>query len=268
MHDDVAVAAVAAGLLWLGREPDYFDWPPSTGLVAGAPPPASSWPAFLESTFFESTLRRLGLRKDDGQVFDERFARGRPVTEAERIAIVKALVRDLPVALSQDLDLQEARILRRTALARGGIGGSGSWSSFEVVLEDRGGEWRERASWWLGISCGVDQKGLANLVYVKKGCDRCHSLDGSPGTGPTFLGLWGTRRTLEDGSTVLAVAAYVRRAILDPGAEVVAGHRPSMPPFVGRVKDAEIDALTWLLRSLAGEESEIVEYGPKAPRDG
>ena len=55
------------------------------------------------------------------------------------------------------------------------------------------------------------------------GCVGCHSIDGSPSVGPTWLGLFGREEALTDGSTVTADEQYLLRSILEPSAQVVEG---------------------------------------------
>ena len=62
------------------------------------------------------------------------------------------------------------------------------------------------------------------------GCTACHSVDGSAGTAPTFKGLYGSRRVLADGSTVVADESYIRQSIETPEAKVVKGF-DAMPPL-------------------------------------
>jgi cytochrome c oxidase subunit II len=54
-------------------------------------------------------------------------------------------------------------------------------------------------------------------------CTTCHSLDGQPGIGPTFKGLYGRTEKLRDGSTVTVTDAFIREKILHPEAKRVAG---------------------------------------------
>jgi cytochrome c oxidase subunit II len=54
-------------------------------------------------------------------------------------------------------------------------------------------------------------------------CSTCHSLDGQPGIGPTFKGLYGRTEKLRDGSTVAVNDAFIREKILHPDAKIVAG---------------------------------------------
>jgi cytochrome c2 len=61
-------------------------------------------------------------------------------------------------------------------------------------------------------------------AYRQFACASCHSLDGSEGTGPTFKGLAGSTVTLDGGKRVKATREYLRRAIVDPDAEVAEGY--------------------------------------------
>jgi cytochrome c oxidase subunit II len=54
-------------------------------------------------------------------------------------------------------------------------------------------------------------------------CTTCHSLDGQPGIGPTFKGLYGRTEKLRDGSTVIVNDAFIREKILHPEVKRVAG---------------------------------------------
>ena len=56
---------------------------------------------------------------------------------------------------------------------------------------------------------------------------------------------------LADGKRVLADDAYLRESILNPMAKVVRGFQPVMPPFQGRVNDAQLGQLLAYLKSLA-----------------
>lgn len=62
------------------------------------------------------------------------------------------------------------------------------------------------------------------------GCVACHSLDGSPGVGPTWQGLYERQEQLTDGSTVTADDDYIIRSILNPNEQIVAGYNPNLMP--------------------------------------
>ena len=61
------------------------------------------------------------------------------------------------------------------------------------------------------------------------GCNGCHSVDGTVGAGPTWLGLFGTEEQLVDGSTVTVDGDYIRKSILNPSIQLADGFVDSMP---------------------------------------
>lgn len=65
---------------------------------------------------------------------------------------------------------------------------------------------------------------------------------------PTLVGLWETQVALSDGSTVIADAEYVRRSIVNPPADIVAGWEPRMPFFP--LDQDDVDTLVEYVRSL------------------
>jgi cytochrome c oxidase subunit 2 len=83
------------------------------------------------------------------------------------------------------------------------------------------------------------------------GCLACHSTDGSTLVGPTWKGLFGSTRTLADGTTVQADEAYLRTAILDPGAQLVQGFPDVMPKDFGeRLTEEQVQDLIEYIKSL------------------
>lgn len=88
-------------------------------------------------------------------------------------------------------------------------------------------------------------------VYKAKGCDACHTLDGSPKVGPSFQGIWGRTEQLQDGSSVTVDENYVKQSILDPNSQLVAGYPPQMPSFAGQISDEQIDALIEYFKELS-----------------
>ena len=99
---------------------------------------------------------------------------------------------------------------------------------------------------WLA-SAGVDEDTplpeLGAQLYEQQICVTCHSLDGTPGIGPTFAGLYGKTETLDDGSTVVVDDDYLRESIVEPGATVVEGYAPIMSPIYGDLSERELSAL-------------------------
>ncbi len=59
------------------------------------------------------------------------------------------------------------------------------------------------------------------------GCAGCHSVDGEPGIGPTWQGIFGSREELEDGTAATVDADYITESIRTPALKVVKGFGPN-----------------------------------------
>lgn len=78
------------------------------------------------------------------------------------------------------------------------------------------------------------------LWYEQYGCNACHTTDGTASLAPTWLGLFDTERSLDDGSSAVADDAYIRVAIEDPAAQIVADFANIMPAtFVTQFAESE-----------------------------
>jgi cytochrome c oxidase subunit 2 len=86
--------------------------------------------------------------------------------------------------------------------------------------------------------------GAVNLLHAY-GCTGCHSLDGSGAAGPTLLNIYGAERTLADANgtrTVVADEKYLRRAILEPEADLVSGYE-GMPAYKDEMPQKDLDLI-------------------------
>ncbi len=86
-------------------------------------------------------------------------------------------------------------------------------------------------------------------------CVACHKVDGSQGSAPDFVGLWGRTEQLSDGSSITVSGVdgenYLRQSILEPQAKIVAGYAGvNMPSFAGAFADPELEAVLAYLKSL------------------
>lgn len=101
-----------------------------------------------------------------------------------------------------------------------------------------------------GVAAAKSPEELGASLYTNKGCNACHSVDGAPGVGPSFKGLFGKNEALQDGTSVDVDENYLRESILIPQAKIVKGFAPVMPAFKGLLKDEEVDALITYIKTL------------------
>ena len=91
---------------------------------------------------------------------------------------------------------------------------------------------------------------IGEQLVIQYGCNACHSTDGTTLVGPTWLGLYGTEESLDDGTTALVDDDYIKESIQDPNARITAGFTAGlMPPTLG-VKDDEIPHIIEYMKSL------------------
>lgn len=98
-------------------------------------------------------------------------------------------------------------------------------------------------------AAGTDMRvAQGQALALSKGCAACHTVDGSPRVGPTWLGLYGKTETMTDGSTALVDETYLRSFIRNPQAGKVKGFAPIMPRI--DLNDDELSALVSYIQSL------------------
>ena len=89
-------------------------------------------------------------------------------------------------------------------------------------------------------------------IALSSGCAGCHGTDGKGGVGPTWIGLAGSDRELQDGSIVVADDAYLVRAIAEPGADLLADYQLQMPQ--NRLTDDDIADVIACIKDLSPPE--------------
>jgi cytochrome c oxidase subunit 2 len=102
----------------------------------------------------------------------------------------------------------------------------------------------------VGTGVAKSSVDMGKDLYTNKGCNACHSIDGSVGVGPSFKALFGKSEPLQDGTTIEVDENYLRESILIPQTKMVQGYAPVMPSFKGILKDEEVDALVAYIKSL------------------
>jgi cytochrome c oxidase subunit II len=92
---------------------------------------------------------------------------------------------------------------------------------------------------------------LGKMLYEKKGCNQCHTVDGTPRVGPTWKQPdWGKMITLDNGQQVKMDENYVRESILVPTAKARPGFQKGAMPTFDTLRDAEVAGLIAYIKSL------------------
>jgi len=113
-----------------------------------------------------------------------------------------------------------------------------------------------------------DMVALGRRLAESEGCLKCHSVDGSPHIGPTWLDLYRRTTTLADGTTVLADEAYLTESMMDPRAKQVRGFPLTMPSYAGKLGAPETAALVEYIKSLRASVVPAPAGGPVYEQTG
>jgi len=127
------------------------------------------------------------------------------------------------------------------------------WAEIVVLSDPDYRKWIEQQ----GDTSGMRLPELGELVRVQQGCNACHSVDGSPSTGPTWQGVWGTTRNFTDGGSAIMDLNYIRESIIDPKLHILEGFPDQMVSYAGRLGEREIRAIASYMRTLSGDQTEI-----------
>lgn len=102
-----------------------------------------------------------------------------------------------------------------------------------------------------GAAAAPDPVAQGAALVKDNGCVACHATDSKRLVGPGWGGLYNSKVKLVDGTTVSADDAYLREAIRDPNAKIVAGYPAGvMPPYKTLLDDAQVDAIVAYLHTL------------------
>lgn len=101
-------------------------------------------------------------------------------------------------------------------------------------------------------------------LYQQRGCQGCHSVDGSNRTGPTYKDAFGSVRELTTGQKVPIDENYVRESIIYPKAKIAKNYNPVMPSYKGQLSDDDIASIIEYMKTLS---KNVKEEEPKKPAE-
>ena len=92
------------------------------------------------------------------------------------------------------------------------------------------------------------------MVMKKQGCIACHSTDGSKLVGPSFKGLFGSKKLVDVDGTKKEIVAdedYIKNSIFNPNDEIVDGYpKGLMIDYTDKITEEEIKQFIEFIKSL------------------
>jgi len=121
-------------------------------------------------------------------------------------------------------------------------------------------DYQEAKAAMTNIWDGRSLEEVGQILAQRNGCFSCHSTNGTAGTGPSWLGIWGKTEHVSargGGSEDVTVDEnYIRESVFDPGARIVDGFANQMTPFTdSQISDQELSAIIAYIKSLGGGEN-------------
>src|SRR5262249_43996242 len=109
---------------------------------------------------------------------------------------------------------------------------------------------------WARPTGRPDEKGAK--LYKIKGCNSCHTVDGSRLTGPSWKDMYGAPVEFADGTsytaeqmTGTAFANYVRKSATEPAAQIVKGYPNQMTSYQGKINDDELNNIIAYMKTIS-----------------
>jgi len=123
-------------------------------------------------------------------------------------------------------------------------------ATVKVVSQERFDKWVKKAA----TPSDIPLPKLGEKLYKQRGCQSCHSLDGTDKVGPTWKGLYGTtEHEFENGSTVTVDENYLRKSILKSQVRIVKGYQNVMPSYSG-LSERQVSALVEFIKQQSDKE--------------
>lgn len=126
---------------------------------------------------------------------------------------------------------------------------SGMLGTVRIIEEDEYTDWLANLEATGNIP---DPEGLA--IAKANSCFSCHSMDGKKLVGPSFKGIYGSKKVvIEDGEEVEITVddAYITRSIVDPNGQIVKGfNKGLMQSYEGTISEEDIQKIVEYLRTV------------------
>jgi cytochrome c oxidase subunit II len=127
-----------------------------------------------------------------------------------------------------------------------GQGHSTMRSHVIVQTQDDFNAWLKSAS-----NLNLPPPEMGKYIWQTRGCNQCHSTDGTPGRAPTWKDVFGSTITFKDGTSQVADEDYLHGVIEHPNSKPIPGFDPIMPPTAGLLSDKDIDNVIAYIKTLS-----------------
>jgi cytochrome c oxidase subunit 2 len=117
----------------------------------------------------------------------------------------------------------------------------------KVVSKREYAEWLETGT---SLADNMPPEQYGAKLFQSRACYTCHSIKGESSVGPHLNGIFGEQAVMTGGKQFIVDENYIRKSLLEPQADVVAGYQPVMPTYQGILKDRDVDALIAYIKSL------------------
>jgi cytochrome c oxidase subunit 2 len=127
-------------------------------------------------------------------------------------------------------------------------------STVNVMSQDKFKTWYAESAKPVTVSGNAAPGAVGEAIMKAQGCFACHTPDGTKLIGPSYLNLYGEQQVVIRGGqevTVTVNPEYIRRSILDPGADITKGYPANlMQSYRSTLSDDDIAKIIEYLKSL------------------
>ena len=123
---------------------------------------------------------------------------------------------------------------------------SNMYANVKVVTRAEFEEWKTSSN----SSDDLPLPELGKKLFKSKGCNACHSIDGSMKIGPSWKGAYGVERQLDTSEKVVIDENYLRESIVYPAKKIAKGYQNVMPSYAGLLTDREISGIIEYIKTL------------------
>jgi cytochrome c oxidase subunit 2 len=127
-------------------------------------------------------------------------------------------------------------------------------SKVKVLSQDEYKKWYVDTTAVVTVAEGSSPGAEGFAIMKVKGCNACHSSDGTKIVGPSYLNLFGEQQIVIRAGKEVPVKVdeeYIKKAIFDPNSEIVKGYpKGLMQSYKGSLSDVDIEKIIEYLKSL------------------